>query len=71
MTNRLASSLATSDSRSFNAPLAMLDHYVPALQSYYAIAIDVGTKDSLVASNRQLHEAMMRLRIAQLNECSF
>jgi S-formylglutathione hydrolase len=47
-----------------NAPLAMLDHYVPALMSYYQIAIDVGTKDDLIASNRQLHEAMTRLTIA-------
>jgi enterochelin esterase-like enzyme len=46
-----------------NAPLAMLDHYVPALKSYYAIAIDIGTKDNLIASNKQLHEAMTRLTI--------
>ena len=46
-----------------NAPLVMLDRYVAALQSYYAIAIDVGTKDNLIGSNRQLHEAMTRLTI--------
>ena len=46
-----------------NAPLVMLDRYVAALQSYYAIAIDIGTKDNLIGSNRQLHEAMTRLTI--------
>ncbi len=51
-----------------NAPLAMLEHYVPGLNSYYAIAIDIGTKDTLIASNRQLHEAMTRLRIAHSYE---
>jgi enterochelin esterase-like enzyme len=51
-----------------NAPLVMLDRYVPALQSYYAVAIDVGTKDNLIASNRQLHEAMTRLMIAHSYE---
>ena len=37
--------------------------HVAALQSYYAIAIDIGTKDNLIGSNRQLHEAMTRLTI--------
>jgi S-formylglutathione hydrolase len=46
-----------------NAPLTMLEHNVPALKSYYAIAIDIGTKDSLIGSNRQLHEAMTRQTI--------
>src|SRR6185503_11766158 len=40
-----------------NAPLTMLDQYVPALKSYYQIAIDIGTKDNLITSNKQLHEA--------------
>jgi len=51
-----------------NAPLAMLDHYVTALKSYYGIAIDIGTKDNLIAGNRQLHEAMTRLTIAHSYE---
>jgi enterochelin esterase-like enzyme len=46
-----------------NAPLEMIDQHVAALKSYYAIAIDIGTKDGLLAANRQLHEAMTRLRI--------
>jgi S-formylglutathione hydrolase len=51
-----------------NAPLAMLEHYVPSLKAYYAIAIEIGTKDSLIASNQQLHEAMTRLQIAHSYE---
>jgi S-formylglutathione hydrolase len=46
-----------------NAPLEMLKDYVPGLKSYYQIAIDVGTKDTLITSNRLLHEAMTRLTI--------
>ena len=46
----------------------MLDHYVPGLKAYYAIAIEIGTKDNLIASNSQLHEAMTRLKIAHSYE---
>ena len=46
-----------------NAPLEMLEQHAAALKSYYAVAIDIGTKDGLLASNQQLHEAMTRLRI--------
>ena len=60
-----------------NTVLALLDtqsgpaeagHYVKNLQSYYAFAIDVGTKDSLLAQNRQLHEALARLHVPHLYE---
>lgn len=37
-----------------NAPLAMLDQYVPNLKRLQAIAIDVGDKDGLAASNKEL-----------------
>jgi enterochelin esterase-like enzyme len=47
-----------------NAPLEMLEQHAAALKTYYAIAIDVGTKDNLVTANQQLHEAMTRLKIA-------
>ena len=40
-----------------NAPLEMLEQYASNLKKYYAIAIEIGTKDTLLASNRQLHEA--------------
>ena len=51
-----------------NAPLEMLEQHVPALKAYYAIAIEIGTKDNLIASNRQLHDAMTRLKIAHSYE---
>jgi S-formylglutathione hydrolase len=51
-----------------NAPLAMLDRYVASLNTYYAIAIEIGTNDDLIASNRQLHESMTRLHIAHRYE---
>ena len=47
-----------------NAPLEMLEQYAASLKTYYAIAIEIGTKDNLLASNQQLHEAMTRLQIA-------
>jgi enterochelin esterase-like enzyme len=46
-----------------NAPLEMLEQYASNLQDYYDIAIDVGTEDGLLESNRALHEALTRLRI--------
>ena len=46
-----------------NAPLEMIEQYVSGLKTYYAIAIDIGTKDGLLASNKQLHDAMARLLI--------
>jgi S-formylglutathione hydrolase len=51
-----------------NAPLEMVEQYAASLNKYYAVAVDIGTKDSLLASNRQLHEAMTRLRIAHYYE---
>ena len=46
-----------------NAPLVMVDQYVPSLISYRAIFIDVGDEDSLMASNVQLNEALNRLGV--------
>jgi S-formylglutathione hydrolase len=46
-----------------NAPLEMIAQYAENLQKYYAIAMDVGTKDSLLASNQQLHNLMTRLNV--------
>ena len=51
-----------------NAPLTMIDQYVGSLNGYYAIGIEIGTMDTLLASNRQLHEMMTRLRIAHSYE---
>jgi enterochelin esterase-like enzyme len=46
-----------------NAPLTMIDQYLASLNKYYAIAVEIGTMDPLLASNRQLNDAMTRLRI--------
>jgi enterochelin esterase-like enzyme len=51
-----------------NAPVEMIGQYVEHLQRYYAIAVDIGTSDPLLASTRQLHEAMTRLRIPHYYE---
>jgi enterochelin esterase-like enzyme len=39
-----------------NSPLVMIDQYVTNLKKYHAIMGDVGTQDSLAASNRQMDE---------------
>jgi enterochelin esterase-like enzyme len=46
-----------------NAPLDMLAQHVSGLTAQYQIMVDIGTKDSLLASNQRLHEEMLRLRI--------
>ena len=52
-----------------NAPLEMIDHYAENLKKYYAVAIDIGTSDdTLIVSNRQLHDALTRLRVPHAYE---
>lgn len=46
-----------------NAPLAMIDQYVPNLKMYRAIAIEVGIMDNLLRANKQLDESLTRLGI--------
>jgi S-formylglutathione hydrolase len=46
-----------------NAPLEMIDQHASNLMKYYAISIDIGTQDTLLASNKRLHDAMTRLYI--------
>jgi S-formylglutathione hydrolase FrmB len=46
-----------------NSPLVFVDQYVPALNSYRAIYLDVGDSDGLMATNVQLNEALHRLGI--------
>ena len=41
-----------------NAPLAMLPQYVTNLKKYSAVAIEVGTKDNLLRSNKHLEEML-------------
>jgi len=45
-----------------------LDANVSNLNAYYAFAIDVGSADPNVESNRQLHAALTKLRVAHLYE---
>jgi S-formylglutathione hydrolase FrmB len=51
-----------------NAPLLMVDQYVPSLARYRAIAIDVGNADPLGADNVRLHAALTRLQVAHAFE---
>jgi S-formylglutathione hydrolase FrmB len=47
-----------------NSPLVFVDQYVPALQQYKGIVLDVGDKDGLEATNTQLDAALTRLSVA-------
>src|SRR5881394_1394038 len=49
-----------------NSPLVMVDQYVPSLKRYRAIAVDVGDKDPLGASNVDLDKALTRLGISHV-----
>ena len=51
-----------------NAPNEMVEAYAANLNGYYAVAIEIGTKDGLLAVNRQLHEKLTRLRVAHAYE---
>jgi S-formylglutathione hydrolase FrmB len=51
-----------------NAPLVMVDQYVPSLQRYRAIALDVGDADPLGADNLRLDAALTRLGVEHLFE---
>jgi enterochelin esterase-like enzyme len=51
-----------------NTGLAMMESQVSNLNKLYSIAIDIGTRDPMLASNRRLHEAMMRLKIGHRYE---
>src|SRR5580765_2007800 len=39
-----------------NAPLAMVPQYIPNLKMYKVVAIEIGTKDPLYRTNKQLHD---------------
>jgi S-formylglutathione hydrolase len=51
-----------------NAPLEMIEQHAKNLAGYYGIAIDIGTQDTLLAANRQLHDALTKLRIPHVFE---
>jgi S-formylglutathione hydrolase len=46
-----------------NAPLAMVDQFVPNLKRLQAIAMDVGDKDGLAASNKELSRRLTEFGI--------
>jgi enterochelin esterase-like enzyme len=46
-----------------NSPLVMVDQYVPNLKKYKTIAMDCGLQDTLLATNKQLDEALVRLAV--------
>jgi len=46
-----------------NSPLVFVDQYVPALQSFSGIFLDVGNEDGLEATNTQLDAALTRLGV--------
>jgi S-formylglutathione hydrolase len=51
-----------------NATLALIEQGATNLKKYYAVAFDVGSRDQLLASNRQLHEALVRLHVPHYYE---
>jgi enterochelin esterase-like enzyme len=51
-----------------NSPLAMLDQYLTNLKKYSFIGLEVGTQDTLAASNAQLHDALTTFGIKHTYE---
>ena len=51
-----------------NAPLAMVDQYVPSLKQFRAIALDVGTKDTLFNSVQEFDRSLTTLGIPHTYE---
>jgi S-formylglutathione hydrolase FrmB len=51
-----------------NAPLVMVDQYVPNLKRLHAIALEIGTHDSLLSGVQALHDAMTADGIAHTYE---
>ena len=51
-----------------NAPLAMIDQYVPNMKKLHAIAMDIGDKDGLLPSNKELDETLTRFGVAHSYE---
>jgi len=51
-----------------NAPLAMIDQYIPSLKKLVAFAIDVGDKDGLAGNNRELNRRLTQYGVANTFE---
>jgi len=47
-----------------NSGLSLIESQAASLNKLYSISIEVGSKDRQLASNRKLHEAMYRMKIA-------
>jgi hypothetical protein len=47
-----------------NAPLAMVGQYVTNLKKYNAVAIEIGTKNGLYQTNKQLDDMLTYLGVA-------
>jgi hypothetical protein len=51
-----------------NSPIEMLQQLGSNLTKYYAIGVEIGTKDNLLNSNRQLHDMLAKMRIPHYYE---
>lgn len=51
-----------------NSPLAFVDQYLGSLQSYRAIAMDVGDMDNLMATNKEMDESLTHLGVTHTFE---
>jgi enterochelin esterase-like enzyme len=51
-----------------NAAVSLLQEHAKDLQRYYAFAMDIGLKDQLLAPNRELHNALAKLRVPHYYE---
>ncbi len=51
-----------------NAPLVLLDQYIPNLKRLHAIAFDIGTRDSLLPGSRDLDLALTRYAVPLSSE---
>ena len=51
-----------------NAPLAMIDQYMPNLKMMHAIGLEVGLQDGLAASNKILDETLTRFDVPHVYE---
>jgi enterochelin esterase-like enzyme len=51
-----------------NVPLANIDQHVPALRTFKAIGIEVGTQDGLIGDNKAISEVLKRYGIEHVYE---
>jgi S-formylglutathione hydrolase len=51
-----------------NAAAQLVQQHAANLQRYYAFAMDIGLKDQLLGQNRQMHDALAKLRVPHYYE---